>query len=121
MDYAAGPIEPSIVDSVIRSRTEPEIPQISPVPEAEVRKALHIPPRLLPVLSVAVAPDGAVWLRRPTPVGRPARYTVLNKDGRPAFEVSAPSGRLLGFGNGSVWIGTKDENDLPVVTRYRVQ
>jgi hypothetical protein len=121
IDYFAGPLDPTVIDSVARQWMTPRAPEIPPIPEAAVRKVLVIPPRLIAVLSAHLAPDGTLWLQRPTTVGAPARYTVLSNEGRPAYEVTTPVGRIIGFGNGTVWIGSKDEDDLPVVTRYRIR
>jgi hypothetical protein len=121
IDYPSGPLDPVVIDSVVRDKMKPASPELPAIPEATVRKALVIPPRLIAVFSAHLAPDGTLWLRRPGPVGSAPRYTVLDREGRPAFEVATPPGKLLGFGTGTVWFGAKDEDDLPIVTRYRIQ
>jgi hypothetical protein len=121
IDYVPGPLDPTVIDSVVRSKMKPAAPDLPAIPEATVRKGITIPPRLIAVYSAHLAPDGTLWLRRPTTAGRPEKYTVLSKEGRPAFEVTTPPGKLIGFGTGTVWFGSKDEDDLPVVTRYRVR
>ena len=121
IDYVAGPLDRTVVDSVVRFRMEPAAPGLPAIPEATVRKAIIIPPRLIAVYSAHLAPDGALWLRRPGSVGGAEKFTVLDREGRPAFEVRTAPGKLIGFGAGTVWFESKDEDDLPVVTRYRVQ
>jgi len=120
--YTAGPIDPSVVDSVFRGYTAPSDPRATKIPEAKVREAIVVPPRAVPVLAAMVAHDGRVWLQRPVPAGRPARYTVLSATGAPEFEVTLPPrSRYASATANTLWVVTKDEDDLPSVVRYRIQ
>lgn len=120
--HSGAPLDPSLVDSVIRGYTHPSDPRSTAVPESQAREAVTIPPRGIPVLSATIGSDGRIWLRRPTSAGRPARYTVLAPDGTPSFEVTLPlRGRLIAAEATAIWVMESDTDDLPTVVRYRLQ
>jgi hypothetical protein len=120
--YVAAAVDRALIDSVVGRFTRSPAPGIPGVEEPVVRAAIKVPPRMVPVLAVSVAPDGTIWLQRPVPVGSPARYTVLDTGGTPRHEVILPAGgRLAGFGAMRVYVVTLDDSDLPRLTRYRLE
>lgn len=120
--FTGAPVDPALIDSVVRRFTTASTPGMPGLPEANVRRAIAIPPRDVEVRSVALAPDGTVWLRRSTGAKMAARFTVLASNGAPAFEVELPPGaKLVGFGEGTIYLGSLDADELPVLTRYRVK
>lgn len=73
-----------------------------------------------PGSAVMVAPDGAAWVRRNTPAGEPQRYDVFNASGDRIAEVVLPGDRrLLGFGDGVVYLAYVDQDDLQWLERYQ--
>jgi hypothetical protein len=120
--HAGAPFDRSLVDSVVRTFTHPANPQAPVVPAERVLAVLEIPPRAIPVLTAGLGRDGSIWLRRPVPVGRPARYTVLSATGVPSFEVTLPPrSRLMTGTMTALWVVSLDEDDLPTAVRYRIQ
>jgi hypothetical protein len=81
-------------------------------------------PEYLPAFpqgAVSYATDGMVWVRRHTPAGEPPTFDVIDGNGRLAFKVVLPKrARLVGFGNGTVYVARLDEDDLQYLQRYRL-
>lgn len=122
LPYAGVPLDPSVIDSVIRGYTAPTDPRAPKVAEGVVRAAVSIPSRAIPVLTAMIGADGRIWLRRPTPAGHHARYTVLRADGTPEFEVVLPGrGRVAAAGAAALWVVEMDADDVPSAVRYRIQ
>ena len=72
-----------------------------------------------PANAVTVAPDGNAWVRRSTKAGEPERFDVFDSSGNRTGEVVLPAQRrLLGFGDGVVYLAYVDEDDLQWLERY---
>jgi hypothetical protein len=72
-----------------------------------------------PASAVTVAPDGNAWVRRSTKAGEPQRFDVFDATGNRTGEVVLPAQRrLLGFGDGVVYLAYVDEDDLQWLERY---
>jgi hypothetical protein len=120
--YAPTPLDPTVLDSVIRGYTDPPDPRAPRVPEEKVREALVLPAYSPPVLSASIGSDGWSWLRLPTRAGEGARYMVLDAHGTPVFEVRLPlRGRLMAANATRVWVALNNADDLPVAIRYRIE
>jgi hypothetical protein len=64
--------------------------------------------------------DGYLWVPRTGPVGQPPTFDVIDRAGNVAQRVVLPAkARLLGFGNGTVYIARLDEDDLQYLQRHR--
>jgi len=70
--------------------------------------------------SVAVTPEGEVWVLRTRPAGdKIPSYDVFDRSGTLVKKVSLhPSSRVIGFGKGSVYVVRTDEDDLQYLQRY---
>lgn len=70
--------------------------------------------------SVAVTPEGEVWVLRTRPAGdKIPTYDVFDRSGTLVKKVSLnPSSRVIGFGKGSVYVVRTDEDDLQYLQRY---
>lgn len=72
-----------------------------------------------PASAVTVAPDGNAWVQRSTKAGEPQRFDVFDASGNRTGEVALPEHRrLLGFGDGVVYLAYVDEDDLQWLERY---
>lgn len=72
-----------------------------------------------PANAVTVAPDGNAWVQRSTKAGEPQRFDVFDSSGNRTGEVVLPPHRrLLGFGDGVVYLAYVDEDDLQWLERY---
>ena len=72
-----------------------------------------------PSSAVTVAPDGHAWVRRSTKAGEPQRFDVFDASGNRTGEVVLPAQRrLLGFGDGVVYLAYVDQDDLQWLERY---
>jgi hypothetical protein len=68
-----------------------------------------------------VANDEALWLRRATEPGQPARWILLRPDGRLRGEVELPAtARPLWSHGETLWAAVSDELDVPWLVRYRI-
>jgi hypothetical protein len=73
-----------------------------------------------PAGAVAVTPEGNVWVRRHVRAGSPLQYDVFDEDGRLVQTVVLPErGRVVGFGNGVVFVARSDQYDLQWLERYQ--
>jgi hypothetical protein len=64
--------------------------------------------------------DGYLWVPRTGPVGQPPTFDVIDRAGNVAQRVVLPAkARVLGFGNGTVYIARLDEDDLQYLQRHR--
>jgi hypothetical protein len=69
--------------------------------------------------AVTVSPDGNAWVQRSTKAGEPQRFDVFDASGNRTGEVVLPANRrLLGFGDGVVYLAYVDEDDLQWLERY---
>jgi hypothetical protein len=67
-------------------------------------------------------PNGDLWIRRLEPAGaKGALYDVVNPQGAVMYQVRIPENwTLVGFGNGTVYTTSRDEDDLVYLQRHRV-
>lgn len=71
--------------------------------------------------SVRVSPTGELWALRSRPAGDEIPvYDVFGADGRLVRRVTFPAKtRLVGFGDGTIYVARNDEDDLQYLERYR--
>jgi hypothetical protein len=70
---------------------------------------------------VWVSPAGEAWVERSVPAGTPRMFDVFDGTGALKQRVILPAGRrLVGFGNGVVYLRQADESDLQYLERYRI-
>lgn len=76
----------------------------------------HLPPYLG---SAVVASDGAVWIPRAVAAGKPPLYDIIDGNGRLVERVELPPRhKLVGFGNGTMYLVRLDDDDLQYLQRY---
>lgn len=64
--------------------------------------------------------DGYLWIQRTGPAGQPPTFDVIDRAGNVVQKVILPKrARLLGFGNGAVYIARLDEDDLQYLQKHR--
>jgi hypothetical protein len=64
--------------------------------------------------------DGYLWVQRTGPAGQPPTFDVIDRGGNVVQKVVLPKrARLLGFGNGAVYIARLDEDDLQYLQKHR--
>lgn len=98
------------------------------VPEAEARVAqnvlrseLRFPALKLPIRYSWIAQDDRVWLQRDDIPGAPARWIVLEADGRPRGELELPPDtRPLWSSGDTLWAAEYDDTDVPWLVRFRI-
>lgn len=68
------------------------------------------------------APNGQLWVLRTRPAkDKIPTFDVFDASGRVAGRVAIPAQtRLVGFGNGTVYLARSDEDDLQYLQRYRM-
>lgn len=67
------------------------------------------------------ASDGHLWIPRAMPAGAPSSFDVINGDGGLVERVTLPPRtKLIGFGNGTVYVVRLDEDDLQYLQRVRL-
>ncbi len=66
-------------------------------------------------------PDGEVWVLRNRPASdKNPSYDVFDRTGALVKQVTlSPNSRVVGFGNGTVYVAKSDEDDLQYLQRYR--
>jgi hypothetical protein len=70
--------------------------------------------------NVVAAPNGQLWVSRFVPADAPPTYDVIDHSGKVVSRVVLPKRtRLVGFGNGTVYLARIDEDDLQYLQRYR--
>jgi len=68
---------------------------------------------------IPVDPEGRAWVRRQVEAGEPSTYDVFGQAGNPVGTVLLDGGRrVVGFGNGTVYVVAFDEFDLNYLERY---
>lgn len=72
--------------------------------------------------SAAAAPNGQLWvLRTRAAKDKIPTYDVFDASGRMVGRIALPAEtRLVGFGNGTVYLARSDEDDLQYLQRYRL-
>jgi hypothetical protein len=74
-----------------------------------------------PFSAVFVSPTGEAWVERSVPAGAPRVMDVFDAAGVLKTRVVLPAGRrLVGFGNGVVYLRHSDASDLEHLERYRI-
>jgi hypothetical protein len=92
------------------------------VPMRNVQDPPDWPEYMPPFLTNAVsfANDGTLWVKRTTVAGAPPTYDLIDGAGRVTQHVVFPKRtKLVGFGNGTVYLVRLDEDDLEYLQRYR--
>ena len=80
----------------------------------------YMPPFLSANNVATFSNDGYLWVARTGPAGQPPTFDVIDRAGNLAQRVVLPKkSRLLGFGNGAVYVARVDEDDLQYLTKYR--
>ena len=80
----------------------------------------YMPPFLQTQNAVQFSNDGFLWVQRTGPAGQPPTYDVIDRAGNLVQKVVLPKkARLLGFGNGAVYIARVDEDDLQYLQKHR--
>ncbi|HEX6314420.1 MAG TPA: hypothetical protein VFZ73_06150 [Gemmatimonadaceae bacterium] len=86
--------------------------------DPEVWGGEYMPPFLGQALSFSN--EGYLWIRRTGPPGQAPTYDVIDRAGNLVQKVVLPKrARLLGFGNGAVYVARLDEDDLQYLQKYR--
>ena len=68
-----------------------------------------------------ICPAGEAWVERSVPAGAPRIMDVFDAAGVLKGRITLPAGRrLVGFGNGVVYLRHSDESDLQHLERYRI-
>lgn len=79
-------------------------------------------PEVLPSFvgnAVSFARDGNLWVHRATGPSSPPTYDVIDRTGRVSARVELPKERrLVGFGDGTIYLVRTDEDGLEYVERY---
>jgi hypothetical protein len=74
-----------------------------------------------PFSAVFVSPSGEAWVERSVPAGSPRVMDVFDASGALKARVTLPAGRrLVGFGNGVIYLRHSDASDLQHLERYRI-
>ena len=70
--------------------------------------------------SVSFSNDGLLWVRRTGPAGQAPTFDLIDRSGKVAQKVVLPKkSRLVGFGNGTVYVVRVDDDDLQYLQRYK--
>jgi hypothetical protein len=68
-----------------------------------------------------VAPNGQLWVLRTGKAGDPPAYDIIDGTGKLVQKVLCPQKtRVIGFGNGVVYLSRRDNDDLLHLQRYRM-
>jgi hypothetical protein len=69
-----------------------------------------------------VSPDGALWVERYVPAGTDPMIDVFDGEGHKVGAITLPAARrVVGFGDGTVYLARTDEYDLQWLERYRLK
>ena len=80
----------------------------------------YMPPFLQNQNTVQFSNDGYLWVQRTGPAGQPPTYDVIDRAGNLVQKVVLPKkARLLGFGNGAIYVARVDDDDLQYIQKYR--
>lgn len=70
--------------------------------------------------NVFATPEGEIWVERSVAAGTPREYDVFDRQGTlSARYILQRDRRVVGFGNGTVYVVRSDEDDLQYLERYR--
>jgi hypothetical protein len=90
-----------------------------PAQDPETWGGEYMPP-FLGGASLSFSNEGYLWIQRTGPAGQPPTFDVIDRAGNLAQRVVLPKrARLLGFGNGAVYVARLDEDDLQYIQKYR--
>lgn len=79
----------------------------------------HLPP--FRIDAAQFAPDGILWVQRTTPAGGAPLFDLIDRSGRVIQQVRlAKRSKLLGFGNGTMYVLRIDDDDLQYLQRYKL-
>ena len=88
--------------------------------DPEVWGGEFMPPFLGGNNTLSFSNDGYLWVQRTGPAGQPPTFDVIDRAGNLAQKVVLPKrARLIGFGNGAVYVARLDEDDLQYIQKYR--
>jgi hypothetical protein len=89
--------------------------------EEDAIAATEWPAAKPPFSAVFVSPAGEAWVERSVPAGSPRIMDVFDATGSLRMRVTLPAGRrLIGFGNGVIYVRHADDSDLQHLERYRL-
>ena len=72
-----------------------------------------------PSSAVTATPEGHLWVLRHVALGTPPEYDVFDGNGdRVRTVILAENSRVVGFGNGVVYVARTDDDDLQWLERY---
>jgi hypothetical protein len=90
------------------------------VQEPETWGGDFMPPFLTGTNNAVFSNDGYLWISRTGPAGQPPTYDIIDRGGNVVQRVVLPKRhRLLGFGNGTVYLARLDEDDLQYLQKHR--
>jgi hypothetical protein len=70
--------------------------------------------------NVVAAPNGQILVQKYMPADAPPTYDVIDRTGKVVSRLVLPKrSRVLGFGNGTIYLARADEDDLQYLQRYR--
>jgi hypothetical protein len=106
-------------DSLIKLATPPVRSPRDAKPADEYRAKAKVPPIYPAFQFFTPSADGVLWLAE---YARPDSRLVVDVAGKPLMRVRLPSGfRVIAVSRTHVWGVTLDADDLPIISRYRVQ
>jgi hypothetical protein len=86
-----------------------------------LREAMRFPEFRLPISNAWLDAAERVWIRRAAE-SDPARWMIVEADGRPMGEVQLPADvRLLWSRGDTLWAAAPDADDVPWLVRYRLR
>jgi hypothetical protein len=90
---------------------------VTPRPMGDVQWPEVYPPFVY--RSTRFASDGTLWVKRHTRAGAPVLYDVFDQAAKLAYQLELPAKRkVVGFGNGVVYLARVDDDDLHYLERY---
>lgn len=128
--YVPRPIDPPLVDSLVRGRGEamtrlPPDFQGAPTParaEELARASLYLPAYHPAVSELALGRDGSLWLKREALSADSVDWLILSPQGAVIGTVTTPrSLTVQAVEMGRVWGMERDELDVPYLVRYAVE
>ena len=112
-------VTPSEADSLIKASTSRLMGPRDVKPAEEYRAKARVPAVYPAFMSVTPSADGVLWL---TEYASPDTRLVVDLTGKPLMRVRLPKNfRVLAVSRTHVWGVALDADDLPIISRYRVQ
>jgi hypothetical protein len=110
-------VPPSFVSGVAHGlAVELKLPQVASAIETDIA---HVPPFFNALQMVQVTDDGDVWLCEMA--NRKQRWRLMNANGTPGSAIIVgATDRILAFAPEEVWIETRDTDNVPIITGYRL-